>query len=260
MSSPFGEARGQLREEGSARRRSQAGRVGTSHPSAGSTSISGRLVSRAVLPAVECRTTGNVTGELSRRETVGARSWPGRCASTRWSSRCGWCSTHGTSSTANETWQRQAEKKNSIRTWICWYQYFHSKLFQNIIFKVPWPYTICFGSFHQLRETRRQEREKSTNAWTMFFINLERSLTPAKQIPSTTLRAHRQNVIATRLMYDSLPFPSICQPPISVFWRKKEMKRLKRRDNEQLNTDKCEIKQETQQERQGGRSHKANVS
>jgi hypothetical protein len=111
MSSPFGEARGQLREEGSARRRSQAGRVGTSHPSAGSTSISGRLVSRAVLPAVECRTTGNVTGELSRRETVGARSWPGRCASTRWSSRCGWCSTHGTSSTANETWQRQVEKK-----------------------------------------------------------------------------------------------------------------------------------------------------
>ena len=37
------------------------------------------------------------------------------------------------------------------------------------------------------------------------------------------------------------------------------MKRLKGRDNEQLNTDKCEIKNKRQQERQGGRSHKANV-
>ena len=137
MSSPFGEARRQLREEGRARRRSQAGRVGASHPSASSTSISGRLVSRAVLPAVECRTTGNVTGELSRRETVGARSWPGRCASTRWSSHCGWCSTHGTSSTANETWQTQVEKKIRLE-----YEFVDISIFIVNYFK------ILFSKFH----------------------------------------------------------------------------------------------------------------
>jgi hypothetical protein len=35
------------------------------------------------------------------------------------------------------------------------------------------------------------------------------------------------NIVTTTRSFTALPFPSICQPPISVFLRKKEMERLK---------------------------------
>ena len=97
ISSPFRKARRQLREERGAWRRSQTGWVGTGHPSTGCTAICCRLVPGTVLPAVECRTTGNVAGELSRRETVGAWSWSCWCSRTGWSSRRIRCTAYRTS-------------------------------------------------------------------------------------------------------------------------------------------------------------------
>ena len=115
ISSPFRKARRQLREERGAWRRSQTGWVGTGHPSTGCTAICCRLVPGTVLPAVECRTTGNVAGELSRRETVGAWSWSCWCSRTGWSSRRIRCTAYRTSGAK----KREMGEKLTIRRQKC---------------------------------------------------------------------------------------------------------------------------------------------
>ncbi len=75
LDSPLGEARRQFGEEGGARRRSQARRVGAGHAADARRrrSVRGRLVSRTVLSAVECRTAVYVARERTgrcRREPV----------------------------------------------------------------------------------------------------------------------------------------------------------------------------------------------
>lgn len=80
--SPLGESRRELREKGRPRGRPKPRGVGTRHSTSGS-SVSGRLVPGPVLSAVECRATGNVTRERTRREAA-SNARRARCSS-------GWC-------------------------------------------------------------------------------------------------------------------------------------------------------------------------
>jgi len=102
--SPFREARRQLRKKGSAWRRSESRRVSSTHTSAGGTAEGSSLISGPILPAVECRTTGDITRERSRCETVGARSWSCWSRGTRRCS-CSWCSTYGSPRTKFKRWK-----------------------------------------------------------------------------------------------------------------------------------------------------------
>lgn len=49
------------------------------------------------------------------------------------------------------------------------------------------------------------------------------------------------NIVTTTRSFTALPFPSICQPPISVFLRKKEMERLKTGDKKKITVEQGQV-------------------